>query len=51
MEQQSRTRGIDIFKDQLLGKSQYSELRAQIMLDDAILAQWYTIDVKCLGEG
>ena len=46
MEQQNRTRGIDIVKGQLLGESQYSELRAQIMPDDDILAQWYTIDLS-----
>ena len=37
------TRGINIVKDQLLGDDQYSELRAQIIFDDAILEQYHTI--------
>ena len=31
MEQQNPDRGINIVKDQLLGKGQYSELKVQIM--------------------
>jgi hypothetical protein len=43
MKQWNWTRGINIVKDQLLGDDQYSELRAQIIFDDAILEQYHTI--------
>ena len=46
----TQTRGINIVKYQLLGKGQYSELRVQIMFDDAILEQCHTVAVTVLDK-
>ena len=43
VKQHNRTGRVNIPKDQLLGDDQYSELRAQIIFDDAILEQYHTI--------
>lgn len=39
MEQENRTRDIDIVKNQLLSEGPYSELSVQVTLDDDVLQQ------------